>query len=172
MQVMRSRAPGFAAWIEALPAGQLPHLRALVTVPAVKRAVHAACAAAGLPPSPWRDMLAGDFRHHHGDADGPASPERHPDGRLQALSARPRLPCAYRGRGKELGPVAPEGGVARISAPKPGEATIFCGSSWPGEGCGLLHRSPPISGTGETRLLLVIDVPEGVEEECDRGQPQ
>ncbi|NBZ89164.1 DUF1826 domain-containing protein [Stagnihabitans tardus] len=34
------------------------------------------------------------------------------------------------------------------------------GTLWPGEDCGLLHRSPPIAGTGETRLLLVIELPE------------
>ena len=35
---------------------------------------------------------------------------------------------------------------------------LFRGRLWPGDlPCRLLHRSPPIAGSGETRLLLVID---------------
>ena len=34
---------------------------------------------------------------------------------------------------------------------------------------GLLHRSPPIEGTGETRLVLVLDPIDDLDEELDEN---
>lgn len=58
--------------------------------------------------------------------------------------------------------VASEGGAADGAVDPPihqlasGEVAIFKGRSWT-DTPAILHRSPPIAGTGETRLLLVID---------------
>jgi hypothetical protein len=59
--------------------------------------------------------------------------------------------------------------VTRISALAPGEAANLRGRFWRHEDCSLLPRSTPVAGTGETRFLLVIDLPE--DEEDDSGQP-
>lgn len=177
----RSRDPGFAAWIDSLPPDELPRLRALVAVPAVESVVQAACEAADLPPSPWRDMLAGDsaaLAALFGAIMATPLVQLRLDviqtdacKRFHLDRVPARLLCTYRGRGTEFGPAAPEGGVTRISALAPAEAAIFRGSLWRHEDCGLLHRSPPITGTGETRLLLVIDLPEDEDNDCDCGQP-
>ena len=39
-----------------------------------------------------------------------------------------------------------------------GAPVLLCGTLWPGQpSSGVLHRSPPIEGTDETRLILVLD---------------
>lgn len=39
-----------------------------------------------------------------------------------------------------------------------GSPLLLRGTRWPAQpASGLLHRSPPIEGTGETRLVLVLD---------------
>ncbi|MEM9762584.1 MAG: DUF1826 domain-containing protein, partial [Pseudomonadota bacterium] len=44
---------------------------------------------------------------------------------------------------------------------------ILRGTQWPETPrSGLLHRSPPIEGTGEARLILVIDPIFDPDEEC------
>ncbi|NJM81090.1 MAG: DUF1826 domain-containing protein [Tabrizicola sp.] len=143
--------------------------------------MQAACEAASLPPSPWRDMLAGDcaaLAVLFGDIMATPLVQLRLDviqtdacKRFHLDRVPARLLCTYRGRGTEFGPATPEGGVTRISPLATGEAALFRGSLWPTEDCGLLHRSPPIAGTGETRLLLVIDVPEDDEDDCGCGQP-
>jgi hypothetical protein len=76
--------------------------------------------------------------------------------RFHVDNVRARLLCTYRGPGTEYADLAaaaagPEGRLAR------GAVAVFRGLRWEGAGVGLLHRSPPIDGTGATRLLLAID---------------
>ncbi len=69
-----------------------------------------------------------------------------------------RLLCAYRGRGTQYGICngAPEPDV--IHEMQTGAVGLFKGRQWPSyQASTVYHRSPPIEGTGETRLLLVID---------------
>jgi hypothetical protein len=48
-----------------------------------------------------------------------------------------------------------------------GAPILLRGTLWPGDPpSGLMHRSPPIEGTGETRLVLVLDPVDGPEEEA------
>ena len=74
-----------------------------------------------------------------------------------------RLICTYVGPGTELltGPEAAPartGGqpasTLRAFALAAGEVALFRGGS---AGGGVVHRSPPIAGTGQARLVLVID---------------
>lgn len=78
-----------------------------------------------------------------------------------------RLLCAYRGRGTQYGicDTAPE--PENIMDMPTGAVGLFKGRLWPAyERSSVYHRSPRIEGTGETRLLLVIDTP-SCDPDCD-----
>lgn len=163
----RAPDPAFAAWIDALPPERLPSLRAAMPCARARDAVAAACDDAGLEARRERDLLADDVAalallfaraagapmiHVRLDVVRTDSCRR-----FHLDTVRLRLLCAYRGAGTEYG-AAPHGGTPeRIERAPRGAAGLFRGRRWPGEDTGLLHRSPPIAGTGETRLLLVID---------------
>jgi hypothetical protein len=176
----RPRDPDLARWIDSLPPDHLPRLRQALPVTDVAAAVQMACSNSGLAPSPQRDLLAADVAGlalRFGAVMATPNVQLRLDV-IQTNACRKfhydrvvaRLLCSYRGHGTEFGPANGQGAVTRVQALSTGEAAIFRGTLWPGEGCGLLHRSPPIAGTGETRLLLVIDLPED-EEDCDCGVP-
>ncbi len=69
-----------------------------------------------------------------------------------------RLVCTYRGTGTQYG-LAPRGAEPEVVDTVPtGQPIVLRGMRWPTTPPSLLkHRSPPIAGTGETRLLLVLD---------------
>ena len=75
---------------------------------------------------------------------------------IDAVTAR--LICTYRGRATQYGNGA-MGAEPKYSYDVPtGSPMILRGTSWrSAANPGLLHRSPPIEGTGETRLVLVLD---------------
>ncbi|MEM7176091.1 MAG: DUF1826 domain-containing protein [Pseudomonadota bacterium] len=69
-----------------------------------------------------------------------------------------RLICTYRGTGTQLGFSADENAPSEIFTVPTGAPVLLRGKLWPGTPpAGLSHRSPPIAGTGEVRLVLVID---------------
>ncbi|RJL03314.1 DUF1826 domain-containing protein [Paracoccus siganidrum] len=164
----RRRSPAFAEWVETIPAGQLPALRALVDVRVVERCIHAACDLSGLPGGTMRDLLASDvaalalvFAQIMGN------PLLHI--RLEAVTTDAcrkfhidqmpaRLLCTYRGPGTQFGLADGSGQVVPAGEMRTGEAAILRGALWPGkEVTRLLHRSPPIADSGGVRLLLVLD---------------
>ncbi|MDM7933701.1 DUF1826 domain-containing protein [Tabrizicola sp.] len=175
----RQRDPDFAAWIDSLSPDHLPRLRQALPVTDVAAEVQAACDNSGLAASPQRDLLAADvaalaLRF------GTIMATPYVQLRLDVIQTNAcrkfhcdrvvaRLLCSYRGHGTEFGLAPGQTEVTQVRALCTGDAAIFRGTLWPGEDCGLLHRSPPIAGTGETRLLLVIDLPE--EEDGDCGLP-
>ncbi|MEM7671620.1 MAG: DUF1826 domain-containing protein, partial [Pseudomonadota bacterium] len=69
-----------------------------------------------------------------------------------------RLVCTYRGTGTQYG-ISPDGrDPQRVFTVPTGAPICLRGTEWPDDQTsGLLHRSPPIEGTGETRLVLVLD---------------
>ncbi|NQY58873.1 DUF1826 domain-containing protein [Cognatishimia sp.] len=75
---------------------------------------------------------------------------------IDAVTAR--LVCTYRGQPTQYGIGNAEREVSEIASVPAACPVILRGTRWPGDApTGLLHRSPPIEGTGETRLLLVLD---------------
>ena len=83
-----------------------------------------------------------------------------------------RLLCTYRGPGTEWlandqvdreaqTSGAPNEGILRFGEPsrfEPFWVGILKGDAYPGNaGRGLVHRSPPISGSGQTRVLFCLD---------------
>ena len=75
---------------------------------------------------------------------------------IDAITAR--LICTYRGTGTQYGISTDGFEPTRIFTTPTGSPLILRGTLWPtNPPAGLLHRSPPIEGSGETRLLLVLD---------------
>lgn len=69
-----------------------------------------------------------------------------------------RLVCTYRGTGTQYGTSENGNDPRRIFTVETGNPILLRGTIWPPKpAAGLLHRSPPIEGSGETRLLLVLD---------------
>ena len=73
-------------------------------------------------------------------------------------AVKARLVCTYRGTGTQYGLSENGHDPAQILTVPTGAPIILRGTRWPEtQVSGVLHRSPPIAGTGETRLLLVLD---------------
>lgn len=69
-----------------------------------------------------------------------------------------RLLCSYRGRGTEYGLCQYNAEPELVHELPRHSVAIFKGRRWlPAKPLSLYHRSPQIEGSGETRLLLVID---------------
>ena len=75
---------------------------------------------------------------------------------IDAVTAR--LVCTYRGTGTQYGISTDGAEPQKIFTVPTGAPILLRGTLWPEPPrSGLLHRSPPIEGTGETRLVLVLD---------------
>ena len=75
---------------------------------------------------------------------------------IDAVTAR--LVCTYRGTATQYGISRETGDVDAIQTLGTGSPILLRGTLWPVvPKSRLLHRSPPIEGTGETRLVLVLD---------------
>ena len=75
---------------------------------------------------------------------------------IDAVTAR--LVCTYRGTGTQFGISTDGAEPARVFTVPTGAPIVLRGTLWPEHPkSGLLHRSPPIEGSGETRLVLVLD---------------
>lgn len=164
----RAPAPGFQDWIDGLAPDALPSARLVLRPEAVPDALTRLGDTHGLPTGSERDWLEADIAEL---ANRFATVMRAPYLRLRldvvttnacakfhmdAIFAR--LVCSYRGTGTQYG-LSPDG-----ADPDPVETLPACapivmrGSLWPAKTSEtFLHRSPPIAGTGETRLLLVLD---------------
>jgi hypothetical protein len=164
----RQPLPRFRSWIDRLDPANLPRARIILPVEAVRAAVDQVCQASGTPEGPARDMLIDDvaalagifstlmrapwLRLRLDVVTTDACPRFHVD----AVTAR--LICAYRGTGTQYGVSTDGAAPSRVFTVPTGAAVILRGTLWPqGPRTGLLHRSPPIEGTGETRLVLVLD---------------
>ena len=75
---------------------------------------------------------------------------------IDAVTAR--LVCTYVGTGTQYGCSAGDADPVDVFTVPTGAPILLRGTLWPETPkSGLLHRSPPIEGTGETRLLFVLD---------------
>ncbi|WP_208430460.1 DUF1826 domain-containing protein [Methyloceanibacter sp. wino2] len=158
----------FQAWIDTLEPDSLPDVRIVVPSNGVHDALCALFDEQGVPASEGRATLARDAAELAStfarimnantvrlrlDVIGDnACRKFHVD------NVAARLLCTYRGRGTQYGRVRSGGDPSVIHELPAGAVGLFRGALWPSmEETGIVHRSPPISGSGETRLLLVID---------------
>ncbi|MEM1313420.1 MAG: DUF1826 domain-containing protein [Pseudomonadota bacterium] len=160
-----------SAWLDALPAERLPNGR-LKTLPSEARAAAAELFdAAGAPDDACRVWLIEDVAALADRFARLMGAERLLL-RLQVVTSNAcrkfhvdavtaRLICTYRGTGTQVGTspdLANRADPPQIVTVPSGAPLILRGTLWPETpASALLHRSPPIEGTGETRLLLVLD---------------
>ena len=75
---------------------------------------------------------------------------------IDALTAR--LICTFRGTGTQYGLANAAGDPETVHSVRTGAAIVLRGKRWLTKAkVDLVHRSPPIQGTGQTRLVLVLD---------------
>ncbi|MEM9431593.1 MAG: DUF1826 domain-containing protein [Pseudomonadota bacterium] len=174
----RHPLPEFQGWIDALAPDALPSLRAILRPEAVRDAVRKSCETAGTPDGLQRERLVDDvaalsalfaelmradwLRLRLDVITTNCCRKFH----IDAVTAR--LVCSYRGTGTQYGISTDGADPSQIFTVPTGAPFILRGTDWPGQPkSGLLHRSPPIEGTGETRLLLVMEPVDNPEEEPD-----
>lgn len=164
----REMPVGVTTWLSNLEAGALPNGRVVLQAEAVEDTVRHLCDIAGMPRGEQRDWLIADIS----DLAARFAALMHVPYlrlRLQAVTTNAcrkfhldaitgRLVCTYRGTGTQYGTSVQSSEPKRIFTVPTGAPVLLRGTIWPANpSSGLLHRSPPIEGTGETRLVLVLD---------------
>ncbi|MEX0369106.1 MAG: DUF1826 domain-containing protein [Tateyamaria sp.] len=156
------------SWLENLPEDHFPTGRVTLSRDDVAKTVRRFCDRSGLPNGNERAWFEADITKMAGlIADlMKAQYLRLRLDKVQTNACRKfhvdaitgRLVCTYRGPGTQYG-VSPDGAdPKRVFTVPTGAPILLRGSLWPANPpSGLLHRSPPIEGTGETRLVLVLD---------------
>lgn len=174
----RQPEPGFQTWIDGLDAEQLPRARMILRPEAVRDALGETCELTGTPDDPERAQLIDDtaalatlfaelmrtpyLRLRYDVVTTNACRKFH----IDAVTAR--LVCTYRGTGTQYGISTDGAEPTRVFTVPQGAPILLRGTLWPETPrSGLLHRSPPIEGTGETRLVLVLDPVADPDEEPD-----
>ncbi|MGZ2256343.1 DUF1826 domain-containing protein [Roseobacter sp. A03A-229] len=165
---LRDRSERLAAWLDSLAPDQLPKTRVVLRPDRVKDALLQICEIAETPECAERAELIEDasalatsfarlmnapyLRLRFDVITTNACRRFH----IDAVTAR--LVCTYRGTGTQYGVSLDGAEPTRVFTTPTGAPIILRGTLWPETPkSGLLHRSPPIEGTGETRLVLVLD---------------
>ena len=165
---LRPQQPRFASWLDALSPDQLPRARVVLQPDRVQDALGQIFDISGMPGCKERDALIRDActlaKVFAGIMNVPylrmrldlvttnACRKFHRD----AVTAR--LVCTYRGTGTQYGVSNAGEDPEQILTTPTGSPIVLRGSLWPeSPNSGLLHRSPPIEGTGETRSVMVLD---------------
>ncbi len=165
-----------ATWLERTDASRLPDIRVLVRPGDLRRAVEPHLDDCGMPQGDMRDLLIGDVDDLV-SAFSRVTQTDLVDVRLEHVShdacwkfhrdcVEARLLTTYRGPATEW--VQPRHAKQALREQKRfkgplehlriHDVAIFKGSC-AGAGSGIVHRSPPIAGTGRTRLLLCLNKP-------------
>lgn len=165
----------FQSWVNGLDAQVLPKARVILRPEAVRDAAAAICGASGTPAGTERDRLVDDIAAL-ADIFAALMQARWLGLRLDVVSTNAcrrfhidavtaRLICTYRGTGTQYGISTDGAAPHRIFTVPTGAPILLRGTLWQERPrSGLLHRSPPIEGTGETRLVLVLDPVDDPEE--------
>lgn len=164
----RQPLKSFQDWIDALMPEDLPRARIILRPDVVRNALADIAEVAALPECEERTMLVDDIAALANIFAG-VMQAPYLRLRLEVVSTNAcrkfhidtvtaRLICTYRGRGTQYG-VSVDGDEPRSIFDVPtGSPIILRGTLWPeAPASRLRHRSPPIEGTGETRLVLVLD---------------
>ncbi|MEO1677831.1 MAG: DUF1826 domain-containing protein [Pseudomonadota bacterium] len=146
----------------------LPKGRIILRPDEVGDAVEHLCDMAGLPDGPERTWLETDISALS-QVFARLMSARHLRVRLDVVTTNScrkfhvdavhaRLVCTYRGTGTQYGISTDGDDPRRVFTVPTGAPILLRGALWPeSPPSGLRHRSPPIEGTGESRLVLVLD---------------
>ncbi len=172
----RQPEPTFQKWIDTLDPSLLPQGRIVFRPSAVPTAVTTLCDVAETPDYDERDQLIGDVSTL-AEIFAELMNTPYLRLRLQAVTTNAcrkfhidaitaRLVCTYRGRGTQYGISTGGQDPALVFSVATGAPILLRGTLWPEKpASGLLHRSPPIEGTGQTRLILVLDAVDSPEDD-------
>ena len=172
----RALPEGVLDWLAGLDPVHLPHMRRIVPVAAVAGAVNNALHKVRMPKGPGREFLIQDIgdmatrfaaimkvpylRLRLNAVDTDSCRRFHVD------SVRARMVCTYRGPGSQYGFAKDGAEPEEIFSVDTGVPMLLRGLEWRESPVShLVHRSPPIEGTGMTRLVLVLDPIENPDEE-------
>ena len=165
---------GFNEWVEAIDPSSLPHVRILVRPTDFLQAITPLIDEAGLPADQMREILLQDIDRLV-FAFAEITNCNLVDIRLERIqhdacwkfhrdTIEARLLTTYRGPSTEWVPL--ENGARAINQQREydgplerlgqDDVALFTGKT-AGPGRGVVHRSPPIKGTGSTRLLLCLN---------------
>lgn len=159
---------GLTDWLDRLPPDQLPRWRETLAYDAVEEAVLEACAEAGTPEGSERDALI-QIIQALANTSAEVFNAEFLNFRLEVINSNAcrkfhidavesRVVCTLRGTGTQYG-YAQNGADPDVIETTPRLCSIFLrGSLWPPiPDPHFVHRSPPIEGTGEHRLVVVFD---------------
>lgn len=164
----RQPDPNFQRWIEAIDPGELPKIRTILPPGDVESAMVDLFDAHGVARCPQSAWLIQDIAtlaaHFNALVPAPFTRLRLDVTKTDACrrfhidAVVARLICTYRGTGTQYGISTDGNEPQKVFTVPTGVPMVLRGNNWPEPPCsGLLHRSPPIAGTGEVRLVLVID---------------
>ena len=164
----RTVAPKFQNWIDGLDPASLPKARMILPTDDMEGAVRQAFDDYGTPATAHCEELIADILHLAGvfgaivktpflrlrlDVVNTDSCRRF---HIDAVTAR--MICTYRGTGTQYGFSTDGADPEEVFVAETGSPLLLRGTNWPETpSSGLLHRSPPIAGTGETRFVMVLD---------------
>jgi len=165
----RRQMPGAVKdWLDGLDPDQLPRGRVILRPDAFSKTLAHLCEMAGTPDCAERAWLEADIADLAEQFAGLMS-ARYLRLRLDVVTTNAcrkfhidalmaRLVCTYRGSGTQYGISVDGAEPTRVFQVQTGSPILLRGTLWPQDPpSGLLHRSPPIEGTGESRLVLVLD---------------
>ena len=158
----------FQTWIDSFPDKELPSVRIALPLDAIQGALMEVMQISGMPACGQREILIDDItalanvfaeinqtkflRLRLEAIKGNACSKFHVD------AVTTRLVCTYRGPGTQYCFSADGTDLSNIFDVPTSSPIVMRGTLWPNkERSGFLHRSPPIEGSGKTRLLLVLD---------------
>lgn len=164
----RGRDVAMGAWLDSLDPDLLPRTRVILRPAMVRDAVTTVCDTYGTPPCAERTAFIGEVSElaaAFSDLFGTPFLRMRLDvvthnacRKFHIDAVKARLICTYRGAGTQYGTSVGGDDPTDIAIAPTGAPMLLRGTLWPKTPrSGLLHRSPPIEGTGETRLLLVLD---------------
>ncbi len=175
----RDPLPSFQSWVDALEPERLPKARVILRPENVRETVIQICEASGTPDCGERERLVDDTAAL-ADIFSGLTPAPYLRLRFDVVTTnacrkfhidavRARLICTYRGTGTQYGICTDRAEPQHFYTVPTGAPVLLRGTLWPERPkSGLLHRSPPIEGTGETRLVLVLDPINDTDDECPK----
>ncbi|SLN55384.1 hypothetical protein ROA7450_02860 [Roseovarius albus] len=164
----RQANPEFQSWIDQVETDRLPRGRVILRPGAVSQAMEHLCEMANTPKgsalewlktdiselaSLFADLMQAPFMRLRLDVVTTNACRKF---HIDAITAR--LVCTYRGTGTQYGTATGGSDPKQIHTVPSCAPILLRGSLNPTiPPSGLVHRSPPIEGTGESRLVLVLD---------------
>lgn len=164
----RQTPPDVQRWLDSLDPDLLPSGRVILPVDTVSDTVGHLFDIYKTPAGPEREWLHEDITalaHMFADLTSAKFLRLRVDvvttnacRRFHIDAITSRLVCTYRGTGTQYGISTDGQEPKRVFTVQTGAPILLRGTLWPSQpASGLLHRSPPIEGTGQTRLVLVLD---------------